>query len=105
MTLSHDICLDDAAFKTASSDMSALKTRAETLKTKLETMYKELATALDTPAGKQLELTAGDVLVKPIEDLSLVIQHISDTLTEINKTGRYKDIFIEFETVSNVSFS
>lgn len=106
MELSHDILLDDTAFSTASSDMVALKTRTETLKTKLEEMYKELTTALDTPAGKQVEITAGKVLIKPIKDLLLVIDHISDTLTEIIGTGHYKDVFIKFEQLNqNVKFN
>ncbi|OPX42026.1 hypothetical protein CLHUN_40850 [Ruminiclostridium hungatei] len=106
MALSQDILLDDAAFSTAASEMAALKTRTETLKTKLEEMYKELATALDTPAGKQVEITAGKVLIKPIEDLLLVIQHISDTLTEIIGTGHYKDVFIKFEQLNqSVTFN
>jgi hypothetical protein len=96
LSLPHDVLLDDTAFNTASSDMKALKTRTETLKTKLEGMYKELATALNTPAGKQVETTAKKVLIKPIDDLLLVIQHVSDTLTEIIGTGHYKDVFIEF---------
>lgn len=100
MTLSHDILLDDTAFKTAASNMSALKTRTEALKTKLEMMYKELATALNTPAGKQVEFTAGKVLIKPIEDLLLVIQHIFATLNEIIGTGYYKDVFIKFEQLN-----
>ena len=105
MTLSHDILLDDTAFNTASSDMKALKTRTETLKTKLEEMYKELKTAMDTPAGKQVEFTAGKVLIKPIDDLLLVIQHISATLTEIIGTGHYKDVFIKFEQLNqNIKF-
>lgn len=100
MTLSHDILLDDTAFATASSEMAALKTRTEALKTKLEEMYRELSTAMNTPAGKQLELTARKVLVKPIEDLLLIIQHISGTLAEIIGTGHYKDIFIKFEQLN-----
>ena len=100
MALSHDIILDDAAFTTASADMSALKTRTEELRTKLQGMYKELTTALDTPAGKQVEITAGKVLIKPIDDLLLVIQHISSTLTEIIGTGHYKDVFIKFEELN-----
>lgn len=106
MALSQDILLDDAAFSTAASEMATLKTRTEALKTKLEEMYTELATALDTPAGKQVEITAGKVLIKPIEDLLLVIQHISDTLTEIIGTGHYKDIFIKFEQLNqSVTFN
>jgi hypothetical protein len=76
--------------------MKALKARTEALKTKLEGMYKELTTALNTPAGKQVETTAKKVLIKPIDDLLLVIQHVSDTLAEIIGTGHYKGVFIEF---------
>ena len=39
MTLEQDIKLSSEAFKTAANEMSALKTRAETLKTTLEQMY------------------------------------------------------------------
>ncbi|AEV67542.1 hypothetical protein [Acetivibrio clariflavus] len=98
--LSQDILLDDTAFNTASSEMKALKTRTEALKTKLKVMYRELTTALDTPAGRQVEITAEEVLIKPIEDLLLVIEHVSDTLNEIIGTGYYKDIFIKFEQLN-----
>lgn len=94
--LEQDICIDETAFNTASSEMSALNTRTETLKTKLQGMYTELINALDTPAGKQLKLTAGDVLIKPIDDMLLVIQHISATLGEIIGTGYYKGVFVKF---------
>ena len=105
MSLSHDIVLDDMAFTTASSDMKALKTRTETLKTKLKQMYKDLTTAMDTPAGKAVEQTAESVLIKPIDDMLLVINHISSTLTEIIGTGHYKDVFIKFEELnSSVKF-
>jgi hypothetical protein len=80
--------------------MTALRNRAEQLKTKLEAMYKELTTALDTPAGKAVELTAGEVLIKPIDDLLKVIQYVSETLSEIIGTGYYKDVFIEFVEVN-----
>lgn len=101
MALSHDIVLDSSAFDTASSDMKELKTRTENLKKKLRSMYRELTTALDTPAGKQVETTAESVLIKPIDDLLLVINHISSTLTEIIGTGYYKDVFIKFEELNS----
>ncbi len=100
MTLSQDIRLDDTAFKTASSELNALKNKTETLKSDLIKMYKELTTALDTPAGKQIEVTAGDVLIKPIDDMLFVIKHVSDTLTEINGNSYYKDVFTKFEQLN-----
>lgn len=100
MMLSQDIILDDSAFSTASQDMKDLAERTERLKSKLTQMYNDLTKALDTPAGRQLELTAKDVLIKPIEDLLLVIRHTSDTLTEIIGTGYYKSIFIKYEELN-----
>lgn len=100
MTLSQDIILDDSAFHTASQDMKDLAARTENLKSRLKQMYYDLTTALDTPAGRQLELTAEDVLIQPIEDLLLVIRHTSDTLTEIIGTGYYKNIFIKYEELN-----
>lgn len=97
MSLEYDILLDDSAFSVAASDMNDLEIRTDKLKSKLLSMYSDLTTALDTPAGKQLELTAKEVLIKPIDDLLLVIQHISATLTEINGTGYYKDVFVKYE--------
>jgi len=100
LILSHDIVLDDCAFSTASQDLTVLKADTEKLKTKLETMYKELIEALNTPAGEQVTVVAVDVLIKPIEDMTLVISHISSTLTEIIGTGYYKDVFIKFEELN-----
>jgi len=95
--LKCDIVLDDKAFETASTEMDALKTRTDALRTKLIELYNELTTALDTPAGKEVDFQAGNVLIKPIEDLTLVIRHISSTLATIIGTGYYKDVFINYE--------
>lgn len=106
MILFHDVVLDDKAFTTASNDMKELKTRTENLKTKLEQMYKDLKAAMDTPAGEAVELTSEKVLIKPIEDMLLVIEHISSTLSEIIGTGYYRDVFIKFEELnSSVEFN
>lgn len=105
MRLEQDIVLDSGAFDTAAADMKELKNRAEKLKNKMQSMYRELTTALDTPAGRKVEMTAEKVLIKPIEDLVLVIDHVSSTLNEIIGTGHYKDVFLKFEELnSNLNF-
>lgn len=81
--------------------MKELKTRTEALKSKLEQMYKDLTTAMDTPAGNAVEATAQNVLINPIDDMLTVIEHISSTLTEIIGTGHYKDVFIKFEELNS----
>lgn len=105
MSLSYDIVLDDSAFTTASADMKALKTKTEELKEKMKQMYKDLKSAMDTPSGAAVDTTAESVLIKPIDDMLLVIDHISSTLTEIIGTGHYKDVFIKFEELnSSINF-
>ncbi len=98
--LHNDIVLDDTAFETASNEMEALKQNAADLKTKLEKMYEDVTSALDTSAGDEIKFTAKNVLLQPIEDMSAVIQHISDTLNTIIGTGYYKDIFVKFEELN-----
>lgn len=77
------IYLDDQALKTAAKDMMELKQRNQRLREKLETMYHDLTTALDTPAGHAIEWTGKDVLLEPIDDMSRVLEHMSDTLNII----------------------
>ena len=98
--LFQDIVLDDMAFATASQDMAILKQDAAELKTKLEKMYEDVSSALDTSAGDEIQVTAKDVLLQPIEDMSIVIQHISDTLYTIIGSGYYKDIFVNYEELN-----
>ena len=99
MTLEQDIKLSSEAFKTAANEMSALKTRAETLKTTLEQMYNDLTTALDTPAGKEIEIEAKD-------DLILVIDQMSKTLDDIKDTPYYQGVFDKYEQLmQNIKFN
>lgn len=106
MSLEQDIKLNSEAFKTAANEMSDLKTRAETLKTTLEQMYEDLTTALDTPAGKEIELEAKDVLIKPIDNLILVIGQMSETLNDIIGTPYYQGVFDGYEQLmQNVKFN
>jgi hypothetical protein len=70
-------------------------------------MYKNLTTALDTPAGHAVEWTGKDVLLEPIDDMGKVIEHVSDTLniiigqdgrSESEPKGTYYDkLFDEYE--------
>jgi hypothetical protein len=100
-----DILLEDTAFDTASEQMLKLKESAEALKEKVSKMYDDLSTALQTPAGEKLNITAKDILIKPIDDQLEVIKHISDTLKKIITSNYYKGVFIEFEMLDkNIKF-
>lgn len=99
--LSKDVTLNEEKFKTAASEMGKLKTRTETLKEDLKSLYDGLVEALKSEAGDELDLAAEDVLFEPIENLSLVIKQISDTLNTIIGNGYYNDIFRAFDELKN----
>ena len=101
MMLYRDILLDEDAFKDASDAMAKLKTDTEALKERMKTMYSELKKAMDTPAGDAVEFVSEKSLIKPIEDMLLVIGHISSTLTEIKGSPYYKDVFKKYEELNS----
>ena len=100
--LSVDLVVDEEKFNTAAADMKALRKRTNDLKAKLDGMYESLAGAMDTPAGKEVQLEAKNVLLKPVENMALVVGHISDTLDLIIGSGYYKDVFTGFEELSHL---
>lgn len=53
-------------------------------------------------AGHEAQLEAKNVLLKPIENMSLVVNHISDTLDTVIGNGYYKDVFTGFENLSHL---
>ncbi len=99
--LSKDLQLDETKFNNASRDMKALKKRTNELKTKLEGMYESLASAMDTPA-KEVQLEAKKTLLKPVENMALVVGHISDTLELVIGNNYYKDVFDGFDELKNL---
>lgn len=98
--ISKNIVLDDSAFTAASADMASLVTRTTELRDTLKALYEDLQKALDTPAGHQINFTATNVLLQPINDLLAVIKHTSETLNQIIGTGYYKDVFVKFEDLN-----
>lgn len=100
--LREDLVIDEEKFNSAAQKMEELKRRTNDLKDKLDTMYENLVSAMNTPSGKEAQLEAKKVLLKPVENMSLVVGHISDTLNLIIGSGYYKDVFTGFEELSHL---
>lgn len=98
--LYKDVKLNESAFITAANEMEKLKGRTGRLKDELEKVYNGLSDALKSEAGDEFKITSNNVVLEPIENLQLVINQMSDTLNTIIGTGYYKDIFIDFESLT-----
>ncbi len=106
------IKVNEEALKTAASDMYALRERNEKLRQKLEKMYENLTTALDTEAGHAMEWTGKEMLLQPIENMNKVLEHVSDTLNVIiGEDGReqaepkgvyYDKLFEEYNELDRI---
>ncbi len=100
--------IDDQALKTAANDMLELRHRNQRLKEKLEAMFQDLITALDTPAGHAVQWTGKEVLIQPIDDMGKVLEHMSDTLNVIigqngEEKGTYYDkLFDEYDELDRI---
>lgn len=95
--------ISEEALKEAVRDMGTLQQRNQALKTKLENMFRDLTSALDTPAGHAIQWSGQNVVVQPVDDMAKVIKLMSDVLNSIigngpNGRGYYYDkLFVEYD--------
>jgi len=95
--------ISEEALKEAVRDMDTLQKRNQALKTKLENMFRDLTSALDTPAGHAIQWSGQNVVVQPVDDMAKVIKLMSDILNSIigkgpNGRGYYYDkLFVEYD--------
>lgn len=100
--------ISEAALNEAAQKMDTLRQRNQALKEKLENMFNDLTSALDTPSGQAIEWTGKNVLVQPIDDLAKVIKLMSDILNDIIGQGGmgrgyyYDKLFVEYDELDKV---
>ena len=100
--MEKDLQLNDENFMKASTDMNNLKTRTQTFKKDLENLYNALQQSLNCLTGKEVELQAKNVLLKPVDNMELVVGHISSTLQLVIGGNYYKDVFDGFDELKNI---
>ncbi len=108
MAVEFPILISEEALEQAASDMAALYKRNQDFYTKMKEMFNGISNALNTPAGAEIKITGGDVLLDPIRDMNRILEHMSYTLnTIIGKDGRpkgiyYDKLFQEYEELSQI---
>lgn len=77
------IVINQAAFEEAAKSMQDLYEENKALRNKLATLYESVTKALDTPVGEKLQWTSTENLLAPLDDMSDILEYISDTLSLI----------------------
>lgn len=95
----QDIIIDEEAFMQASTDLEALNGRLAALRADIENMLTQLEKGFDTPAGAKFNNSCRNILIKPLEDQKLVLDHVSDNL----KTAKtqYQSVFDAYRDLNN----
>ena len=94
-----DILIDEDAFIKASKDLAALSGRIDTLRNEIAAMLDTLKKGFDTPAGRKFYNSCNAVLLKPLDDQKLVLDHISQVL--LTSKTQYQSVFDAYNDLNN----
>ena len=95
----EDIVIDESAFDTAIADFAGLSEQLLILRNNIESMLNTLKSGFDTPAGVKFINSCEANLFKPLDAQKLVLDHISNTLTESKHA--YESVFREYEILQS----
>ncbi len=93
-----DIILDEDAFRTAVADFETLAGDLDKLRSRIDGMLQNLQEGFNTDAGRKFIASCKGNLLQPMEDQKAVIDHISDTLKEVQ--GTYQSVFEAYEKLN-----
>lgn len=94
---SEDLILDEAAFDQAVADFAELGVQLSKLRQEIESMLTTLKVGFDTPAGRKFISSCEKNLFAPLDAQKLVLDHISETLSESRQA--YESVFREYEAL------
>jgi hypothetical protein len=97
--LVSDVIIDEEAFNIAVREFSALSTRLERLRKSVDSTLDSLQEGFNTPAGRRLISAYKDILIAPLTDQRLVIDHVSENLRYAKQS--YSSVFQEYAKLNN----
>ncbi|GEM_PF-1117297 len=74
------IRINENKMRETAQNMADLRKRNNELKENLSTLFDNIANALKCETGKQIEFIGKEDLIKPLESMDKVLEHMSDTL-------------------------
>lgn len=102
----NDIIIDEESFDMAIKDFLELSDNLKELQTSIENMLKALKEGFDTPAGRKFISAYEKVLLEPLKDQRIVINHVSENLNFAKNS--YSSVFTDYselnQAINNVSY-
>lgn len=74
------IKINEDKMRDTAEKMADLRKRNGDLKSNLETLFDNINKALQCETGKEIEFVGKEDLIKPLDDMDKVLEHMSDTL-------------------------
>jgi len=99
LSFDKDIVLDQDAFQNTSDRLVKLSENVLLLRTQIEKELDELMKGFATTAGWKFKSACEGQLLKPMQDLSVVITHIAQNLQSARTS--YDSVFREYERLNN----
>lgn len=99
VSFTKDILLDQDQFQSAANRFEQLSEDMTSLRQDIDKLLEELEKGFDTPAGRKFISSCKTSLLQPMDDMTAVIQHVSDNLSQARL--KYESVFTEFQFVNN----
>lgn len=85
------IKINEEKMRETASKMADLRVRNQTLRSTLETLFDNMSKALQCETGKEIEFMGKEDLLKPLENMDKVLEHMSDTLHILIGEGNHSE--------------
>ena len=95
----QDIILDEQAFTDARKQFEELGDELKDLRSEIETLLETLRQGYNTTAGRKFVKSCEKKLTDPLNDQAIVLQHISETLAQVQAT--YDPVFTAYTQMND----
>lgn len=85
------ITIDEDRMRDTATKMADLKKRNQELQKDLETLFDNISKALQCETGTQIKFEGRENLIKPLQDMDKVLEHMSDTLHILIGEGNHSE--------------
>ena len=97
--MKKDIFLSDENLTKAGKTLDEISADAAAMKEEIDALLQQLSAGFDTPAGRKLVSSTGELLLGPMNDMALLLSHIAQTLRSA-KTA-YAPVFDEYRRLNS----